>query len=78
MSFKAFTMMHPEKDQFLRVEPTDDPALVFVRFKGACSHIMENISDIDTVLETDGHLYSLGYVELDPAGRLCPEIPPKS
>lgn len=63
--FKGFTLLHEEKDQFCRFEPTDDPETVYVRFKGACGHVMENLIRMDLAVDQIAHLYSLGYVEVE-------------
>lgn len=63
--FKPFTLLHKEKDQFCRFEPTDDPETVYVRFKGACGHVMENLVRVDLAVDQIAHLYSLGYVEAE-------------
>lgn len=63
--FKPFTLLHEEKNQFCRFEPTEDLDLVYVQFKGACEHVMENVVRMDLALDQIAHLYSLGYVEVE-------------
>lgn len=63
-TFRPFTMVHEGKGQFARFEPTDDPDSVFVRFQGACGHIMENVIDRRTMVEAVADLFAKGYKEI--------------
>lgn len=59
-----FTLVNKSKpEQFCRVEPTDDPDFLFVRFQGACGNIMENLVPAKQVMETLAGLYAAGWVE---------------
>lgn len=63
MSFDPFTMVHEEKKQWVRFEPTDDPEKIHVRFRGACGHVMENTVSKEIMTATLADLYAKGYEE---------------
>lgn len=63
--FKPFTLLHEEKNQFCRFEPTIDPETVNVRIKGPCGHTIENLIRVDLAVDQIAYLYSLGYVEAE-------------
>lgn len=63
--FSPFTLEHKDKDQFCRFEPTDDPESVFIRFKGACGHIMENVISREQAMAQVAFLYRRGYEEAE-------------
>jgi len=74
-NFKPFTLVHEEKDQFCHFEPTDNPDVISVRFKGACGRIVETTSPVKEAMFHMAHLYGLGYVEQESPIGEKPENP---